>query len=288
VKLALGTVQFGLNYGIANQSGQVSMPMAAQILTLACEHQIDVIDTAVAYGASEVTLGRVGVQGFRIVTKLPPLPGMVDDVGVWVRRQLTESLERLRVQSIHGLLLHRASDLLGPRGRQLFRVLEDLRASGQVRKIGVSIYSPAELDHVPQLGNIDLVQAPFNLIDRRLQTSGWLTRLKDGQVEVHVRSAFLQGLLLMPVDRIPTEFARWAKIWRSWANWQDHTGCSALPACLAFPHSFAEVDRVVVGVDSPDHLTQILGALDTVVPQDWPDISCDDELLVHPSRWSEL
>jgi aryl-alcohol dehydrogenase-like predicted oxidoreductase len=288
VKLALGTVQFGLNYGIANQSGQVSLPMVAQIISLAREHHIDVIDTAAAYGDSEVTLGRVGVQGFRIVTKLSPLPETLNDVGVWARRQLTESLERLRVQSIHGLLLHRASDLLGPQGRQLFRVLEDLRASGQVSKIGVSIYSPAELDHVLQLGRIDLVQVPFNLIDRRLQTSGWLKRLKDGQVEIHVRSAFLQGLLLTPVDRIPAKFSPWSTIWQSWAGWQERTGCSALGACLAFPHSCAEVDRIVVGVDSPDHLTQILGALDAGVPRDWPDIACDDERLVHPSRWSEL
>ena len=288
MKLALGTVQFGLNYGIANRSGQVSLPMVSQIIALARDRQIDVIDTAAAYGESEVTLGHVGIEGFRIVTKLPPLPGTQGDVGVWARRQLAESLKRLRVQSLHGLLLHRASDLLGPRGRQLFRVLEDWRANGQVNKIGVSIYSPSELDHVMRLGKIDLVQAPFNLIDRRLQTSGWLTRLKDAQVEIHVRSAFLQGLLLKPVGCIPSQFSPWSATWHSWAAWQEHTGCSALAACLAFPHSFAEVDRVVVGVDSHRHLAQILDALDATVPPDFPEIACDDERLVHPSRWSEL
>lgn len=288
MKLALGTVQFGLNYGIANQLGQVSLPMAAQTISLAREHHIDVIDTASAYGDSEDTLGRIGVQGFRVVTKLPPLPGALDDVGVWARRQLTASLDRLCVQSIHGLLLHRGSDLLGPQGRQLFRVLEDLRASGQVSKIGVSIYSPAELDNVLQVGRIDLVQAPFNLIDRRLKTSGWLTRLKDVQVEIHVRSAFLQGLLLTPVDHIPAKFSPWSTIWQSWAGWQERTGCSALEACLAYPFSFDEIDRVVVGVDSAEHLMQIFSAIEAVVPRDWPDIACDDERLVHPSRWSEL
>lgn len=288
MKLALGTVQFGLHYGIANKSGQVSLPMAGEIISLARKYRIDVIDTATAYGDSEATLGRIGVRDFRVVTKLPPLPGRLDDVSGWAWRQLTDSLDRLGVESVYGLLLHRASDLLGPEGRRLFRVLEDLRASAKVSKIGVSIYSPSELDRVLQMGSIDLVQAPFSLIDRRLLTSGWLRRLKDRQVEVHVRSTFLQGLLLTPVDHVPAKFSPWSPIWQAWANWQAHTSCSALAACLAFPHSFDEVDRVVVGVDSPDHLTQILGALDAVEPRDWPDIACDDERLVHPSRWSEL
>ena len=288
MKLALGTVQFGLNYGIANQSGQVPLPIASQIIALAREHHIDVIDTAAAYGDSEATLGRIGVRDFRVVTKLPPLPGLLDDVGIWARRQLTASFERLGVESVHGLLLHRGSDLLGPQGRNLFRTLEDLRASGHVSKIGVSIYSPFELDQILQVGRVDLVQAPFNLIDRRLLTSGWLTRLKDSQIEIHVRSAFLQGLLLTPVDRIPAKFSPWSAIWQAWAGWQESSGCPALAACLAFPHSFAEVDRVVVGVDSPEHLTQIFGALQAVMSRDWPDIDCDDERLVHPSRWSEL
>lgn len=123
MKLALGTVQFGLDYGITNQTGQVSPLMAAQIMSVAREHHIDVIDTAASYGDSEFMLGRIGVQGFRVVTKLPPLPDMLDDVGIWAKRQLSNSLDRLRVKSIHGLLLHRGSDLLGPQGRDLFRAL---------------------------------------------------------------------------------------------------------------------------------------------------------------------
>lgn len=288
MKLALGTVQFGMNYGIVNQAGRVPLQEARQIVSLAREHCIDVIDTAAAYGDSEATLGRVGVQDFRVVTKLPPLPEGVDDVDGWVQRQLADSLERLGEESLYGLLLHRSSDLLRSEGRALFKALENLRASGKVSKIGVSIYSPSELDYVLQMGDIDLIQAPFNLVDRRLLTSGWLWKLKDRQIEVHVRSVFLQGLLLMPSGSVPAKFSPWLPIWQAWTGWQARTGCSPLAACLAFPISFNEVDRVVVGVDSLEHLAQIFCALAAAVPHDWPDISCDDERLVHPSRWSEL
>lgn len=288
MKLSLGTVQFGLPYGIANQSGQVSRAKAAEIISLARSYGVGDIDTAIAYGDSEAALGQIGVQDFRVVTKLPPLPAQVGDVEAWARDQLSGSLRRLGVESVHGLLLHRASDLLGADGGALFRALEGFKANGQVRKIGVSIYSPDELGDVFARGALDLVQAPLSLVDRRLLSSGWLKRLKDQQVEVHTRSAFLQGLLLTPTDGLPAKFSRWSKIWQAWDQWQISTGCSALKACLAFPKSFDEVDRVVVGVDSPEHLIQIHDALRTSFGGEWPHIESDDDWLVNPSRWADL
>lgn len=287
-KLALGTVQFGLDYGITNQSGQVSLSKATQIIELARKNHIKVIDTATTYGESEAILGRIGVKDFSLVTKLPPLPKSLKDVSTWVENQLTDSLNRLGVESAYCLLIHRSSDLMGSYGRDLFRALEDLKSTRLVSKIGVSIYSPYELDCIFQMGKFDLVQAPFNLIDRRLLTSGWLSRLKNSQVEIHTRSAFLQGLLLTPVERIPAKFSSWSRIWQAWDSWQLRSGFSSLTASLAFPYSFAEVDHVVVGVESSDHLIQIFGALENVSPRDWPDIGCEDERLINPSRWSEF
>lgn len=288
MKLSLGTVQFGLPYGIANRSGQVSRAKAAEIISLARSYGVGDIDTAIAYGDSEAALGQIGVRDFRVVTKLPPLPTQVGDVEAWARDQLSGSLRRLGVESVHGLLLHRSSDLLGADGGALFRALEGFKANGQVRKIGVSIYSPDELGDVFARGALDLVQAPLSLVDRRLLSSGWLKRLKDQQVEVHTRSAFLQGLLLTPIDGMPAKFSPWSKIWQAWSQWQTSAGCSALTACLAFPKSFDEVDRVVVGVDSPEHLIQIHDALRTSFGGEWPQIESDDDRLVNPSRWADL
>jgi aryl-alcohol dehydrogenase-like predicted oxidoreductase len=292
MKLALGTVQFGLTYGIANQSGQISLAQAGEVLALARANGIADLDTAVAYGDAEVRLGQMGVEGFRVVTKLPPLPVElpegVDDAGIWARAQLTASLSRLGTDSVYGLLLHRSTDLLGYHGSALLRALQDFRHEGLVQKLGVSIYAPDELASLMPLGCWDLVQAPFNLIDRRLHASGWLQRLKDSQVEVHTRSAFLQGLLLTPANALPTQFSEWAGLWRAWDEWQLATGCSALSACLAFPQSFPEVDKVVVGVDGPDHLRGILAALRVPSQQHWPAIACDNDKLVNPSRWTEL
>ncbi len=288
MKLALGTVQFGLNYGIANQSGQVSLDQAREVLGLARLHGIADLDTAIAYGDAEVRLGQMGVQGFRVVTKLPPLPAGLADVGVWAKAQLVASLQRLGLDCVYGLMLHRSADLLGPQGPALIRALQDMQADGRVQNLGISIYAPSELDAVMPLLDWGLVQAPFNLVDRRLQTSGWLQRLKELDVEVHTRSAFLQGLLLTKTEALPPKFLPWLALWQRWHAWQRATACSALGACLAFAQSFPEVDRVVVGVDGPAHLRGIFAALSEPVSQYWPEIASDDDRLVNPSRWTEL
>lgn len=288
MKLALGTVQFGLDYGIANQSGQVSLAQASEIMALACLHGIKDLDTAIAYGDAEARLGQIGVMGFRVVTKLPPLPAGAADAGLWVKAQLAASLQRLGLGGVYGLLLHSSADLLGPQGLALVQALEDLQDEGLVQKLGISIYAPSELDALMTLARWGLVQAPFNLVDRRLQTSGWLQRLKDLGVEVHTRSAFLQGLLLTRAEALPPKFLPWLALWQRWQAWQSVTACSALGACLAFAQSFPEVDRVVVGVDGPAHLQGILAALREPVPPYWPDIASDDDRLVNPSRWTEL
>ena len=292
MKLSLGTVQFGLDYGITNQSGQMPLGLVSEVLALARLHGLADLDTAISYGDAEARLGQIGVQGFRVVTKLPPLPWAfpvgVSDAGVWAAAQLKASLRRLGCDNVYGLLLHRPSDLLGIQGPALLDALLNMQAQGFVQKLGISIYAPSELDAVMPLVRWGLVQAPFNLVDRRLQTSRWLEKLKDMDVELHTRSAFLQGLLLTRSDALPPKFAPWLKQWRRWQDWQKVTGCSALSACLAFPQSFQEVDRVVVGIDSPAQLRAILASKLEPLPSYWPDIESDDDLLINPSRWTEL
>src|SRR5208337_5188456 len=127
---------------------------------------------------------------------------------------------------------------------------QKVKESGQVKKIGVSVYRPNELALLCPRYRFDLVQVPFNIVDRRLHTTGWLDRLKDWGIETHARSPFLQGLLLMPEADIPVEFSSWSDLWRRWHEWLLSANVSAVEACLAFPLSFPAIDRVVVGVDS--------------------------------------
>lgn len=288
MKLALGTAQFGLSYGIANQNGQITRVDAKAMLRLAAEKGIDTLDTAIAYGESETCLGEVGTQGFRLITKLPGVPDDCDMVKRWVQEQVAASLSRLGVSAVYGLLLHRPEQLLGAEGKELYQTLQSLKESGQVQKVGVSVYAPSELEALTPRYRFDLVQAPFNLADRRLHTSGWLQRLKHDGIEIHTRSAFLQGLLLMPKAAIPPKFAPWLDVWDKWHGWLACHNISAVEACLAFPLAHPEIDRVVVGADSVSQLEQIIRAAARPVPTDLPDLTCDADDLINPARWANI
>ena len=288
MKLALGTVQFGLPYGIANQAGQVSRSEANAMLQLALANGIDMLDTAIAYGDSERCLGEVGTQGFKVVTKLPALPGSCMDVSVWVEQQVNASLSRLGVSEVYGLLLHRSDQLIGSNGLALYKALQTLKDNGQVKKVGVSIYSPSELAVIMPRYRFDLVQAPFSLVDQRLYSSGWMQRLKYDDVEIHTRSAFLQGLLLMNQTDIPSKFSPWDRLWQTWHRWLADGHISAVQACLAFPLSFPEIDRVVVGADSQSQLVQIVSAANSRQKNILPDLQCEDENLINPALWATL
>jgi aryl-alcohol dehydrogenase-like predicted oxidoreductase len=284
VKLALGTVQFGFNYGIANTSGQVPPEEIAAILDTARAVGIDTIDTAIAYGDSEARLGIAGLAGFRVISKLPPLNGDVGSVPALV----DASLQRLGRTLLDGLMLHRSADLAGSSGAEVYKLMVALKASGTVSKIGVSIYDPEELATVVGRYPIDLVQAPFNVFDRRLAQSGWLDRLKAENVEVHTRSAFLQGLLLMsPGDR-PGKFARWDEIFARWEKWIATSGLTRLEAALGFACGQDGVDRVVVGVDSNRQFIGVVGASRASIPHAPTFLAEDEPMLTNPANWQRI
>lgn len=287
-RLALGTVQFGLEYGVANQAGRVQLEDVVYILQEAAIRGIDTLDTAIAYGDSESVLGQVGMDRWKIVTKLPALPESCVNISRWIEVQIEGSLSRLGVSQLYGVLLHRPDQLLGKNGKPLFEALQRLKAQGITRKVGVSVYGPDELDRLMDEMQFDLVQAPLNILDRRLVESGWAKRLKEQGTEVHVRSAFLQGLLLMSTDQRPDKFVRWRTIWFEWMRWLSETGLTPLQACLRYVLSVEEVDKVVVGVNSVKQLQEILVASHSALPSlpNW--LQPIDTDLINPSRWNQL
>jgi aryl-alcohol dehydrogenase-like predicted oxidoreductase len=283
-RLALGTAQFGLDYGIANNAGKVHSTLVARILTRAWQEGVDTLDTAIAYGDSEARLGAAGVEGWRVITKLPALPSDVVDVTTWVETSIAGSLRRLGLASVDAVLLHRSSDLLGERGQALARALDGLVAAGSAVSVGVSIYDPSELDHLWSRWHPQIVQAPFNVLDRRLAASGWLARLVKQGIRVHVRSVFLQGLLVMNPAQRPVCFSRWADLLDRWHGWCAANGLTPQAVALAFVAAQKEIERFVIGVDSLQQLEQLLQP-PVEVPLPPAGLRSDDRELIEPSRW---
>lgn len=286
MKLALGTAQFGLNYGIANAGGQVSALEAAAILELAKACGIDMLDTAAAYGESESGLGKAGVSEFKVVTKLPPMPPQVERPDVWVREQIEASLARLGVASVYGYLVHRPEDLVGKGGNAVAAALREARQDGLVSRIGLSIYDPEQINLVSGHLDIGIIQAPLNLLDRRIVDSGKARQVVERGIELHTRSAFLQGLLLLDRSALPPAFKPWSAVFDRWYNWLDVEQVAATKACLDFACSFSEIHRVVVGVDTQRQLSMLVAGMNSPgANTGWPDLRTTDTDLINPARW---
>jgi aryl-alcohol dehydrogenase-like predicted oxidoreductase len=287
VRLALGTAQFGLEYGVANRHGRMSEADARAIVACARDCGIDTLDTAIEYGDAEARLGAIGLKDWHVVTKLPAVPEGCGDISDWVRAETDASRRRLRVDRLYGVLLHRPLQLLDPGGALLYDSLLQLVRDGTVRKIGISIYDPVELDAILPDYPVDIVQAPFNLVDRRLADSGWLDRASQSGIELHIRSVLLQGLLVMSSDERPARFARWSPLWREYDLWLAETELTPLAACLRFALSYPQVHRVLIGVYSSLQLEAAVQASSGTI--EVPDsLRCNDPVLLNPARWGEL
>ncbi len=284
-KLALGTAQFGLKYGLANIADKVSGDMVEQLLKIAGECDITMLDTAIAYGDSEQVLGLHNLAKFEIVSKLPAVPSNCLNVEEWVLEQAMSSVKRLKTDKLHDLLLHRPAQLLGTNGERIYKSILKLKEHGMVEKIGVSVYGPDELSELIKRFDFDVIQAPMNIFDRRMENTGMLKQLRKAGVAIHIRSAFLQGLLLMPSDKTPVYFTPWAPLIKQYHQWLNQKSLSSLQACLSYLNQHSEIDKIIVGVDNAQQLQQIITAIDTPTT-DIPDfLQSVDEGLINPSRW---
>lgn len=284
-RFVLGTANFGLNYGVANRSGQLKDEDIERILASAQSGGMNTLDTAVAYGDSEATLGRCDLHGWSAITKLPAIPGDCSDIGRWMRARVDSSLVKLGLDSLYALLLHRPAQLLERVGAELYRSLYEQKARGVTARIGISIYDSDELDRLPPEMVFDVVQVPFNIVDCRLSGSGWLRRLHARGIEIHARSVFLQGLLLMGRDRRPLKFRKWGNLWETYDRWLADTGITPLQACLRYVVSHPEIDKILVGVDSAAQLSGILAAAEGELPPIPESFGSTDVDLLNPSRW---
>ena len=289
MKIGLGAAQFGLDYGVSNIHGKTTKHEVLTILQLAYENDISLIDTATSYGNSESMLGEVITNDdWKFVTKTPHfVDGYLDNTHVeQLKESFNQSLIRLGQKKIYGLLLHSCDDLLKPGGRLIFREMERLREVGMVEKIGVSVYSSKQIEAILGKFNIDLIQLPINIFDQHLFVDGWLEKLKNKNVEIHARSTFLQGLLLMPRTSIPTYFLPIKEKIELFSKSAQELSLSKLELALGYVMGINEIDKIVVGVNTIEQLREIIEATQVKVnPMEFTDVSIDNPIYTNPSLW---
>ena len=258
-KIAIGTAQFGLDYGVNNKTGQVSENDIKSILEFAKSNEICFIDTAYSYGNSEGKLGEATahkVSSFNIISKLPKCSKNE------VRSFFYESLIRLNKDIIYGYLYHNFETFLND--KSTFDELIKLKKEGKVKKIGFSLYYPSEIEilfneNIP----FDLLQLPFNLLDRRFEP--YFSELKNRGIEIHIRSVFLQGLFFIDDNELSNKllaFKNFLIRFNEFAN-INNLHLDEIALGFAFTNSF--IDKIVVGIDNLEQLSR-LTAIEKNIP----------------------
>jgi aryl-alcohol dehydrogenase-like predicted oxidoreductase len=272
-KIGLGTVQFGIDYGISNENGKTPKEEVKRILDLAEDEGIDTLDTAIAYGDSENVLGAIGVDKFKIISKFLPEP----DYNFSLEDQLKKTLGNLKTESLYGYLAHRPLDLLN--NSDQWKLLNMFKDEGVINKIGFSLNEPTELEQL--LGKNmtpDLVQVPFNYFDRRFQKA--IKELHSEGCEIHTRSAFLQGLFFKDPETLSSHFEEVKKIILELKNSTEYLASTLL--CYVLEKPF--IDKVIIGVETKDQLLNNLNHLS--VANSLSEIKFKiSEKILNPSRW---
>lgn len=283
-KIALGTAQFGFDYGISNKTGQIPENQVFEILNECIRSGIDVLDTAYVYGNSELVIGNyIKKHGdvFKIISKLPECdPRDVKNI-------FESSLERLGVDELYGYMCHNFQYYTD--NPEIWDILRELKSEGKIEKIGISLYYPSELEYIIESKiDIDIIQVPYNIFDRRFEE--YFPVLKKMGVEIFVRSVFLQGLVFKELSELDDYFA---KIRSKIVNLHSLSAELDIPIaamCLNFAVLNEFVDQVVVGVDSVQNLKEIVSS--SVYHDDIKNIISklcslreDDENMILPMNW---
>jgi aryl-alcohol dehydrogenase-like predicted oxidoreductase len=277
-KLALGTAQFGLDYGISNTTGKIAFEEAIKILNILKINNIDTLDTAYQYGNSEEMLGKIGVSNFHIVTKTAPLKFGIRNV----IKSFHQSLKNLNISSVDGLLVHNIDEVQDYEFEDLYIELLKLKQDKLINKIGFSAYMPEQVDFLLNNFDFDLIQVPINVFDTRLIDNGQLVRLKNKKIEVHARSIFLQGLLLNFM-KLDDYFFQWSNEFNNYQEIVKASNLSLLEYALNFVISILEVDKVLVGVNSESELIEITNA--SLVNNNVQAYPLSDLKLLNPNLW---
>ena len=282
MKLGLGTVQFGCNYGISNKTGQVTEGEIANILDYALIVGIDTLDTASLYGDSEEVLGRFNLENFKVVTKTIKVDKTLDlnENLTRFRDAFYQSQKKLGYIKLYGLMFHESTDLLGQNGLELWDLVCDFKDKGYVDKIGVSVYTPETLIEIIDRFDIDIVQLPLNILDQRFVYL--MKELKQKGIEIHTRSTFLQGLLLMKDYEINPYFEDIKQILKSIPE-------PKLAHALQFVNKIDEVDRIILGTTCLNDLKEIVEAINENIEKvDYSKFKVIDEKFILPQNWRLL
>jgi len=248
MKLAIGTVQFGINYGINNKNGIPSDIDVSKIFNLSIKNNINYLDTSISYGNSEERISKLANNKFNIITKSNNVKSKEE-----LTSSILTSLSSLKTESVYGFLFHNVDNLID--NHDLWSTLVKFKNENKVKKIGYSVYDTKQIDYLIDEGFIpDIVQLPYSLLDRKFEK--YFMKLKKLGTEIHVRSVFLQGLYFMNNKQLPQKLLPLKKYLDNIESISNQFNVSIGELALNFVNENKFIDKIIIGVDSSTQLNQ--------------------------------
>jgi len=284
-KIILGSANFNQTYGV--KKNIIKKREIKKLFSLASRNKIKTIDTSPLYDQSEKIIGSLNNNRFKIISKIPKIPLNIKrkNISKWIKTKTMASLNNLKIKKFECLLLHNSDSLLKKNGDEIYRGIKKMKKKKLTNKIGISIYDYNKLEKILKKFKFDLIQAPFNVLDRRLAEAGWLKKLKNKNIEVHARSVFLQGILLSKRNQLPKKLKKLNKSWKIWENWLKESKLKPLQVCLSFVFNQHQLDGVIIGYNNNNQLKQTLKLKHKEKNFLIPDLNIKNKKLIDPRKW---
>jgi len=279
-RFIIGTANFGNIYGLSKKS--VNKKEILKIIKEAKNLNIKFFDTANFYGKAEKILGKLNLKNFNFITKIKVTKNLIDNPNN-IKKIISETIKNLKIKKIYAVLIHNPFFLKKDQQNCVFNNLLKLKKMGLIKKVGVSVYNEKEIKYLSKNFKFDIVQIPYNIFDRRFSDLGWMKKLKNKGIEIHIRSIFLQGILLKKKQTI--YFLKWKKIFDHFEKWRKNNNISRLEACIKFAISRKYVDKIIVGIDNANQLKEIK-KIKKNTQLFFPKFTTQKEIkLINPTYW---
>lgn len=284
-KICIGSANFGSFYGYKNS--KIKKKEISKIFKYLKQKKINYIDTAINYRNSEKIIGKYN-KNFQIITKIPDVPKSEKNPKKWIEKKISKSLKNLKSKKLYGVLFHhppykytRKNFLL------IIRYLEQLRKKKIIKKIGISVYSLDQIKRSFSIYQFQIVQFQMSVLDQKIYKSKLIKTLKKNNVEIHVRSIFLQGMLLSEIKDIPEKFNFLKKKIKFFENWVARKKITRLEGCLRFVIYSDFVDKIIIGTNNYLQLKETISVIQKIknkiyLPNKLKELKSN---ILNPTNW---
>jgi len=288
-KFVLGSAQFGDKYGINNSNASKSKKNSFKILKYAKFSGINTIDLADKYKSYKNIFNNFELKNWKVSMKISDKIVNSYSSKDEFENFFFKTLIHLHKKKIEYIFFHNSLDLKKKNGKKIFSYLINLKKRSLVGKIGVSIYSPRELDKVLKNFKFDVIQLPLNIFDQRFCQNKVIKKLQNKKIEVHARSIFLQGLLLSNKKKIKKKYFKNNNSLNKWFNYLKKNKKNAVAECLNFILKKKFVNKIVFGVNKLEHLKLILKKINSKINmKDLDKFRNHDIKLIDPRKWKKI